>query len=151
VAAATALAVLALLPPRGGRGAAPAASPPHATGVKGAGAPLIELVRERDGAVTHAPTGFKAGDRFKAMVTCSAPGEVAASIVAVQGRVATTAIPARSIACGNRTVLPGAFRLTGDDPAIVCVVLDDALRPERTPVDALDADSPACARLLHEP
>jgi len=84
--------------------------------VKGVGEVILGVVRERDGAITEDARTFRPGDRWKLVVTC--PLAAAAWIdVDVDGD--RPLAPAR-IACGNRVVVPGAFRLTGDRANRVC-------------------------------
>jgi hypothetical protein len=89
-------------------------------GVKG-GEVSISLVRERDGDIEHEPADFRPGDRFKVLVTCSVSGSIPAQVTVRQGGATARPLPAASIACGNRVALPGAFRLTGSEPAAICV------------------------------
>lgn len=89
-------------------------------GIKGGDDLVIGLVRERAGEVAMDPASWRPGDRFKVLVTCGLPGEVEVELTVEQaGEVFTPLAPAR-IRCGNRIPLPGAFSLTGDQPATVC-------------------------------
>jgi hypothetical protein len=91
--------------------------------VKGVGKVVVDVVRERAGVVRDDVRTFRAGDRFKVVVTCPPTHEVGLDIsVREQGvaRPDQPLAPAR-IVCGNRIVLPGAFELTGDKPHDVCV------------------------------
>ena len=102
-------------------------------GIKGGDDLVLDLIRERAGEVVGHPTSYRDGDRFKLVVTCAAPGQVEVAVTVEQaGELFTPLAPAR-ISCGNRVVLPGAFSLTGTEPARVCVRL---------------AGAAACARLL---
>lgn len=101
--------------------------------VKGGGAPELELIRERNGEVTPAATTFQDGDRFKLVVTCAPDRRLTGEVVIHQAGQTYRPLPAVDVPCGNRVSLPGAFRLTGTDPAEIC--LD------------LDRGGPVCARL----
>ena len=92
-------------------------------GVKGDAA-VLSLVRERAGTITHDPASYRAGDRFKLLVTCAEPGEVTARIEVRQGAEVFAPLPAAALRCGNRVPLPGALSLTGGGPAAICVSLD---------------------------
>jgi hypothetical protein len=92
-------------------------------GVKG-GDTVLSLVRERGGVVSHDPVSYRDRDRFKLLVTCDAPGEVEASAMIFQGAEVLTPLGPALVRCGNRVPLPGAFRLSGRQPAVVCVALD---------------------------
>jgi hypothetical protein len=89
-------------------------------GIKGGDDLTLGLVRERGGEVAMDPTGFRSGDRFKVLVTCASrePAEVAVTVE--QAGETFTPLAAARIRCGNRVALPGAFSLTGDQPATVC-------------------------------
>jgi len=92
-------------------------------GIKGGDDLVLDLVRERAGEVVADPVSYRDGDRFKLLVTCAAPGEVEVAVTVEQaGELFTPLAPAR-ISCRNRIVLPGAFVLTGDQPAVVCAAL----------------------------
>lgn len=90
-------------------------------GIKGGDDLVLTLVRERAGEVVLDPTSYRDGDRFKALVTCSAAGEVTVELTVEQTGETFTPLAPASIRCGNRVPLPGAFSLTGSDPADVCV------------------------------
>jgi hypothetical protein len=95
--------------------------------IKGVGEVVVDVVRERAGTVRDDVRTFKAGDRWKVIVTCAPAHEVSLD-VAIRESGANHAdhplAPAR-IACGNRVVVPGAFALTGDRPHRLCVRVDD--------------------------
>lgn len=153
VAAAAAL-LLVLLPPDV-IGPPGADLPPARIGFKG-GELALELVRQRAGAAQHGPTTFAPGDRFKAEVTCAAAGALAADLVVYQGREVDFPLPpAAPLRCGNRVPLPGAFRFTGEAPAIVCLVVEEGSRPpsrealRRTGPGALPEGRAVCVRLTH--
>ena len=96
-------------------------------GIKGIGQVVIDVVRERAGTVRDDVRTFRAGDRFKVVVTCPPTKEVSLS-VAIREQGASSVdrplAPAR-IVCGNRIILPGAFELTGDKPHKLCVRIED--------------------------
>lgn len=94
-------------------------------GIKG-GELTVSVVRERDGEVEHEPEDFLPGDRFKVLVTCAAAEPVTAHVIVRQAGTAVRPLPSASIECGNRVALPGAFRLTGSEPASICVEIGGA-------------------------
>lgn len=92
-------------------------------GIKGGGVAL-SLVRERDGAIEHGATTFAGGDHWKALVTCPGARVTFWDVVVLDGATAAFPLaPAAPIACGNRVPLPGAFRLDGNQPLEVCLLL----------------------------
>lgn len=105
--------------------------------IKGLGTVELDVIRERNGAIGDERT-FRAGDRFKVIVTCP-PEHLARFDVAITeqgaGHADRPLAPAQLL-CGNRIAIPGAFSLTGDKPHRVCVRINDAgdaclvLRPE---------------------
>ncbi|MCB9559995.1 MAG: hypothetical protein H6708_06265 [Kofleriaceae bacterium] len=115
--------------------------------VKGAGEIVVSLVRDRAGVATVDAAGAGPRDRLAAIVTCAEPAPVTADLVVFQRDgdggdgdggddrwVAAFPGPPQPLRCGNRVVVPGAFRLTpgptGRLDAIVCVAIDPD-RPER--------------------
>ena len=117
--------------------------PDRQLGIKGGGELLLGLVRERNGTIDHQPGGFSAGDRFKVVVTCSTAASVVGEVVVVQAGAAFFPLPTVDFECGNRTVLPGAFSLSGEHSATVCLVLMAA----REANPDLDASRAACISL----
>jgi hypothetical protein len=102
-----------------------------APGLKGSDVALA-LVRERGGAVDLEPTTFGPADRFKLLVTCPAPYQLAWDVVVFQGTEVLFPMSARApIPCANRVPLPGAFRLAGHAPATICLVWGDAIDRQR--------------------
>ena len=89
-------------------------------GIKGGDRLTLSLVRERGGEVAMDPTGYRAGDRFKVLVTCARPGPVEVAVTVEQAGAVDRPLAAARIRCGNRVPLAGAFSLTGDAPATVC-------------------------------
>jgi hypothetical protein len=147
--------------------AVPALRPPGGTASKGVEVALT-LVRERQGAVTEDPAGYRPDDRWKALVTCPEGRELAWALVMLQdpagGGSAPVVAPVASgsrLGCGNRVALPGAFRLTGQGPAAVCFVGLLGGMPGSPPTardlqaieqGAADQDSGvACVRLTRDP
>lgn len=101
--------------------------------VKGS-AQAIVLVRSRAGAIDEAPRDFRAGDRFKILVTCTPPQERFVVVSLREGARSERSVVLRtgkSIACGNRVALEGAFSLSGAERAEIC-----AHFAERRPRDA---------------
>ena len=87
----------------------------------------LSLVRERVGVTTEDPRAFAAGDRFLVRLTSALPGQTHWDVVVFQGsEVSFPHAAPQPVASGNLVPLPGAFRLTGDAPAVVCVVVDEA-------------------------
>ncbi len=89
-------------------------------GIKGGDELTVGLLRERGGEVAMDPTGFRAGDRFKVLVTCASREAVEVAVTVEQAGETFTPLAVARIRCGNRIALPGAFSLTGDQPATVC-------------------------------
>ena len=90
--------------------------------IKGGGELVVGLVRERGGRIDREPTHFAAGDRFKIAVTCSEPGRV--ELVPVVSQAGERFHPLGetvAVDCRNDTLLPGAFEISGADPARICV------------------------------
>lgn len=105
--------------------------------IKGLGTVELDVIRERNGTIGDDRT-FRAGDRFKVIVTCP-PEHLARFDVAITEQGASHAdrpLAPAQLLCGNRIVIPGAFSLTGNKPHRVCVRINDAgdacltLRPE---------------------
>ena len=140
----------------GGRGAAVAGG----LAITKGGELALALVRDRGGDIDLAPTRFRDDDRFKVVVTCAPGAALHAELVVFQaeraGGQAVAAFPlaGRSLACGNRVAFPGAFRITGREPATVCLVLGAAAPPSRPVIigDGLRvADDRVCLPLDPEP
>lgn len=84
----------------------------------------ISLVRERRGAILNDPETFAPGDRFKVQATCPPSEELFWDVVVFQdGEASFPYAPESPLRCGNRVPLPGAFSLTGDSEAAVCLVV----------------------------
>jgi hypothetical protein len=86
----------------------------------------VLLLRERAGELLDA-NYFLPGDRFKVQVSC-APGQTRIRVSVTQDHEEFFPLPAQMYACGNQTLLPGAFRLEGG-PARVCVTIGDTSAP----------------------
>lgn len=126
-AAAAALLLIVQARPGNGPGFAPA---PARTAVKG-GELAVELVRSGDG-IARAPTHFAPGDAWKVLVTCPPTLSGSVDVVVYQDERAYFPLSTSGpLHCGNRVALPGAFSLSGDAPAVVCVVLGGAGPIER--------------------
>ena len=99
--------------------------------IKGVGVVVLELVRERRGAIMMDARTFKEGDRFKLVVTCP-PDRTAHFELRVQeagtDQIDRPLSPA-DLVCGNQVVMPGAFTLTGAKANEVCV---DVTGPSET-------------------
>jgi hypothetical protein len=111
------------------RDADPGGVPGAVVGVKGGGALTLSLVRERDGVVTLDATSYRDGDRFKVRITCDRAVAATADVVVYQTehgrRAASFPLPVARLSCGNEVVLPGAFHLDGDAPALVCLAVTE--------------------------
>ena len=93
--------------------------------VKGVGEVMLGIVRERDGVIRDDVTTFRAGDRFKIVLTC--PPDASAWVdLDVSG---DRPLPPSQIACGNKVVVPGAFHLTGTAANRICVRVAAASAP----------------------
>src|SRR5207237_2758479 len=98
---------------------------------------VMSLVRERNGAIAFDPPGFRAGDRWKLRVTCDPGASIFADVVVYQpdlpGGAARASFPlaATRVPCGNDVTVPGAFRLDGAAPALVCIALATGAPPDR--------------------
>jgi hypothetical protein len=118
-------------------------------GVKGDGI-VLSLVRERDGAIDNDATRFASGDRWKALVTCPSARVVFWDVVVIaEGKPSFPLAPAAPITCGNRVPLPGAFRLEGERPLVVCLFLaGDPV--DRARANTLTEAAAACVALQPE-
>ncbi len=146
LAAAAAIALLVVRPHGDG-----AEADARVATVKGVGEVVVDLVRDRDGAIGIGATTSRAGDRWKLVVTC-APGAAAWIDVAVVERGGHAApdypLSPAHVACGNRVVVPGAFELTGPRPNRVCAVLGADAAPPRA---GLPETGVACMTVTPEP
>jgi hypothetical protein len=95
--------------------------------IKGIGDVVIDVVRERDGSVRDDVRTFRAGDRWKVVVTCPPTKQVALDVAIREHGTQRDDHPLgqAQIVCGNRVVVPGAFELTGAKPHRVCVRIED--------------------------
>jgi hypothetical protein len=101
------------------------AEDPGSGGIKGGELAMV-LVAKRGDAIVESPASFGLDDSFKVLVTCP-PGQFpVVRVEVIQGGVSAAPLPqATAFECGNRRPLPGAFRLTGREPARVCVFADE--------------------------
>ncbi|HKU42850.1 MAG TPA: zf-HC2 domain-containing protein [Polyangiales bacterium] len=85
----------------------------------------LDLVRiSGDGRLLDA-NGYTPADRFRVDITCPPGGASHAELVVYQdGRAFFPLDPAR-LECGNHRAMPGAFRIDGTSPALVCIALAD--------------------------
>jgi anti-sigma factor RsiW len=135
---APALAAVALVALSLGVFRTPQPSVPAAAMVWKGGELAVSLVRERDGQVSHDPDGFLDGDRFRVEVTCP-PGDRDVDVAVFQGDAVHFPLDPVRLVCGNRIPVPGAMALSGADPVIVCVVVDDPPTRSRLHRDGLSA------------
>lgn len=127
--------------------------PSRWTRVKG-GDVALSLVREREGAIDTAPSTFVDADRFKVLVTCPPASDGSFDLVVFQdGAPSFPFATPTTLSCGNGVPLSGAFTLTGQSPATVCVVWsrDPGVRQsiEHGGLDVI-RDSAACVTLTRE-
>lgn len=119
-AIAAAAVILFLLRPRDPK-------PDGVAHIKGIGEVVVDVLRERDGVVRDDVRSFRAGDRWKVVVTCPPTKAVALDVAVREQGTARADHPLSpgKIVCGNRVVLPGAFTLTGEKPHRLCVRIED--------------------------
>ncbi|NVB85577.1 MAG: hypothetical protein HOV81_44850 [Kofleriaceae bacterium] len=119
--------------------------------VKGLGEVVVDVVRERGGTFREDVRTFAAGDRWKVVVTCALAKTAWLDVGVVEdgARSADYPLAPAQIACGNRVVIPGAFRLTGDKPNRVCVHVATAATARPTALAPGDPDV-ACVTLRPE-
>jgi Putative zinc-finger len=100
-------------------------------GTKG-GDLAVKLVREHQGSVAVDASRYVSGDRFEVQVTCPPGNPVRWDVVVLQeGQAFFPLTPSTSLQCANHVTLPGAFTLTGDTPARICVVTHPTTPPDR--------------------
>jgi hypothetical protein len=111
--------------------------------IKGGGDVTLTLVRERAGIVAQDVADFNAGDRWKALMSCTpqtTPNGAArmwADVVVFEHQIDGTFVASfpttpSELACGNNVVVPGAFAITGTAINTVCVALALHQAPQRT-------------------
>ena len=95
--------------------------------IKGIGEVIVDVVRERSGVIRDDVRSFRAGDRFKVVVTCPPTHEVSLTVAVREdgGDHADRPLAPAKLLCGNRIYIPGAFELTGDKPHRVCVRIEE--------------------------
>jgi hypothetical protein len=99
-------------------------TPPSHIGTKG-GELSLSLVRLRDNATREDPDRFQSGDRFRLSVTSPFNDNTPAEVVIFQGgRAFFPYSEGLVVNSGNQVPVDGAFTLTGDDDAVVCVIAD---------------------------
>jgi len=125
--------------------------PGQRLGLKGGGALVVSLVRDRDGDVAIDPASFAAGDRLKVRVTCDRATRIWADVVVYQvergRRGASFPFEPAALDCGNLVTLPGAFRLDGRAPAWICLAIGDTAAPDRAALARGTAGRIACVSL----
>ena len=111
----------------------------------------LTLVRDRQGTIAEDPPGFRADDRWKALVTCPPGRQVSWALLLFEESSAASTISSGSdLACGNRVPLPGAFRLTGPGRGAVCF-LGLGAGPSATDDPVPSPAGAACVRVSREP
>jgi len=92
------------------------------------GEPGLTVISQRPIGTVENPDSFLPGDVFSLLATVPGRGEVQWDVVVFQGGEVyfplTNTEPVRT---GNRVPLPGAFRLTGDSPATVCLLIGEEI------------------------
>jgi transposase len=150
LALAAAAIALAVLP---GRDDARPPGRPAQVAIKGAGVVVVSTVRDRAGAITFDPSGFRTTDRWKLRITC-APGAAlwVDVVVRTTGEAPAFPLAAQRIACGNQVALDGAFRLTTAAPTALCVALTIAGPADRAALVRDPDTAPlACVQVAPEP
>lgn len=130
-----------------------AALPGRRTALKGGDA-VIDLVRERRGSIAYTPDTFVREDRFEVVFTCPLDSALHVDVVVYQDGAPSFPLAPTALECGNRVVLPGAFRVTGESDATVCVVFDQNAPPNRAGIAATDPsalDQAVCTTLHPAP
>jgi hypothetical protein len=96
--------------------------------VKGLGEVVVDVVRERGGTIRQDARTFVPGDRWKIVVTCAQAKTAWLDVGVVEdgARGADYPLAPAQVTCGNRVVIPGAFRITGDKVNRVCVHIGTA-------------------------
>lgn len=112
-------------------------APDRSVAIKG-GEAAIDLVRSSGGSTAVDPGVFMAGDRFKVLFTCPPDAELHVDVLVYQDGEPAFPFAAQRVQCANRVALPGAFRITGEAKATVCVAFGTSPRPR----DSLGAASP---------
>jgi hypothetical protein len=122
-ALAAAALILLLLRPRPER-------PENVVNIKGVGEVVVDVVRERAGTIRDDVRTFRAGDRWKVIVTCAPSHEVSLAVDVLEAGAAQADHPLApaKLVCGNRIPLPGAFSLTGNRAHEVCAHVEDQAR-----------------------
>ena len=146
-----ALAAVGLVLWSGGNGDGMRAPLTRRVAVKGGGELVLDLIRERVGDASLAATRFAPNDRFKVVLTCSLPAEIFVDTVVFQDHDVFFPLAPARLACQNRVALPGAFRLSGRAPALVCVIMDAQHPVLRDGVTRPDSRAQtACVELVPE-
>lgn len=91
----------------------------------------LTVVREREGAVVENPVQYRSGDRFRLLATLPGPEPMPWDVVVIQsGEIYFPYERGGKLGPVSREPLPGAFRITGNDPAEICLIAGDPL-PDR--------------------
>lgn len=119
--------------------------------VKGLGEVVVDVVRERGGTIRQDARTFVPGDRWKVVVTCALAKTAWLDVGVVEDGAhgADYPLAPAQIACGNRVVVPGAFRITGDRVNRICVHVGAAAAARPTALAPGDPDV-ACVTLKPE-
>ena len=101
-------------------------------GIKGNSAPVLSLIRRSGDFVQNDADSFVSGDEFQVVVTCVDSGLRPWQLAIFEGnQVGFPLDSSQPWACGNRVLLPGAFRARGGAPMLVCLSRgDDVVDPE---------------------
>ncbi|HEY2733017.1 MAG TPA: zf-HC2 domain-containing protein, partial [Polyangiales bacterium] len=108
------------------RGITPEPSRPAARMRTKGGEFALELVRMDADGRQQTPTHFRAGDRFKVLLTSASEFHGWADVVVFQDGRAYFPIDRAPLEGGNRRTLPGAFQLDGAAVVDVCAVWSES-------------------------
>lgn len=128
----------------------PHPEPPIARRTIKGGELALELVRAaRDGRLLEAD-GYTPDDRFRAQLSCPPGVATHADLVVYQDGRAFFPLDPIALACGNHRDVPGAFRIDGASPALVCVALAEHPIDRERIAEGFSAlpELSACVRLM---
>ena len=102
----------------------------------------LTLVRDDDTMLVEAGGTYHDGDRWKAQVSCPPGMQASWDLVVYENGVAAFPLASpSSITCGNAVTLPGAFRTTGHEHMMVCLVWSDGAVIDREALRHLPPDA----------
>jgi hypothetical protein len=109
------------------------------------------LQRDDGASFTEDRAPFRDGDRFKAVVTCSAGTQAHLDVVVLDEAGASFPLAAAKITCGNGVPIPGAFRVTGRDRMRACVVWSEQPLDREVVPRLVDGKNASCKYLEPAP